>query len=206
MPKLVVNLYGGPGAGKSTTAAGVFCLLKLHGVNCELITEFAKDLTWEERNKTLHNQVYILGKQQHKIWRIPDTVDVVVTDSPLLLGALYVGIDDSKLREFIFFCFNTFCNINYYLNRVKPYNPDGRRQDKKEAIGLDVSTKTLLKQWSIPYQEFPGDHNGINAITKDVLRVLEDMEDTEVKNNFHIGLLSFSDIMSSANIDDLIKS
>ena len=46
---LCVNLFGGPGIGKSTTAAGVFNLLKLHGIETELITEFAKDLVWEER-------------------------------------------------------------------------------------------------------------------------------------------------------------
>ena len=46
---LTVNLFGGPGTGKSTTSAAVFSLLKMHGVNAELITEFAKDLTWEKR-------------------------------------------------------------------------------------------------------------------------------------------------------------
>ncbi len=55
----VVNLFGGPSAGKSTTAAGVFALLKLHDLRSELVTEFAKDLTWEKREKTLNNQYYI---------------------------------------------------------------------------------------------------------------------------------------------------
>ena len=40
---LVVNLFGVPGAGKSTGAAYIFSQLKMAGVNAELITEFAKD-------------------------------------------------------------------------------------------------------------------------------------------------------------------
>ena len=47
---LIINLFGAPGAGKSTGAAYVFSQLKAAGVNAELVTEFAKDKVWE-RNK-----------------------------------------------------------------------------------------------------------------------------------------------------------
>lgn len=40
---LTVNLYGAPGAGKSTGAAYIFSQLKMRGVNAELVTEFAND-------------------------------------------------------------------------------------------------------------------------------------------------------------------
>ena len=36
MPTLVVNLFGGPGSGKSTGAAYVFARLKMLGYNAEL--------------------------------------------------------------------------------------------------------------------------------------------------------------------------
>ena len=38
---IVVNLFGVPGAGKSTGAAYIFSQLKINGINAELITEFA---------------------------------------------------------------------------------------------------------------------------------------------------------------------
>lgn len=40
---LLVNLYGSPGAGKSTGAAYIFAKLKMLGINAELITEYAKN-------------------------------------------------------------------------------------------------------------------------------------------------------------------
>lgn len=40
---LIINLFGAPGAGKSTGAAYVFSQLKAAGVNAELVTEFAKE-------------------------------------------------------------------------------------------------------------------------------------------------------------------
>ena len=38
----VINLFAGPGAGKSTTAAGLFHLMKIAGMNVELVTEFSR--------------------------------------------------------------------------------------------------------------------------------------------------------------------
>lgn len=59
MPTLVVNLFGGPGSGKSTGAAYVFARLKMLGYNAELVTEFAKDKTWEKNETALAAQDYI---------------------------------------------------------------------------------------------------------------------------------------------------
>ena len=50
---LVVNLFGGPGCGKSTLMAGIFHQLKLKGYDCEMVTEFMKDLVWEKELKLL---------------------------------------------------------------------------------------------------------------------------------------------------------
>ena len=60
---LVVNLFGAPGAGKSTGAAYIFSKLKMAGINAELVTEFAKDKVWEESKAVFQNQAYIFGRQ-----------------------------------------------------------------------------------------------------------------------------------------------
>jgi len=43
---LIVNLWAGPGTGKSTTASVVFHMLKVAGIKCEYVTEFAKELAY----------------------------------------------------------------------------------------------------------------------------------------------------------------
>ena len=58
---LVVNLFGVPGAGKSTGAAYIFSCIKMAGINAELITEYAKDKVWERNDEAFRNQAYIFG-------------------------------------------------------------------------------------------------------------------------------------------------
>lgn len=162
---MIVNLYGGPGTGKSTTASGVFSLLKLHGINAELITEVAKDLTWEERFKTLGNQNYVTAKQHHKQWRLND-VDVVITDSPLLLGIIYSPWDE-PFFDYVKKLYSEFKNVNIFLNRVKPYNEKGRSQTLEEAKEIDLEIKYLLRDYD--FQTFSGDEKGINQIVESIL-------------------------------------
>ena len=69
---LVINLFGGPGCGKSTQAAYIFSRLKMLGLNCELVTEFAKDKTWEHNSKALSCQPYVFGKQSYRLDRCKD--------------------------------------------------------------------------------------------------------------------------------------
>ena len=45
MKKTVVNLYGGPGAGKSTAALQLVAELKKRGINADYVSEYAKELT-----------------------------------------------------------------------------------------------------------------------------------------------------------------
>ena len=45
---LLVNLYAGPGAGKSTGAAYIFAKLKMAGIDCEYVSEYAKATKSEE--------------------------------------------------------------------------------------------------------------------------------------------------------------
>jgi pantothenate kinase-related protein Tda10 len=171
---LVVNLFGGPGVGKSTCAAAIFSLLKLHNVNVELITEFAKDLTWEGRYKALDNQIYVFAKQYHKMWRVRNQVEVMVTDSPILLSQIYGACNANCFNEMILHAFNEFNNLNYVLVRTdkKKFNPVGRNQNEEESKIIDARIVDMLTHSGIQHRNVLSNYDGINEVTKNVLGFL----------------------------------
>ena len=87
----IINLYGGPGTGKSTHAAGLFYRMKQKSINCEYVQEYAKDKTWEDNAFTLKCQPYITAKQIFRQHRLLGKVDYIITDSPILNGLVYPG-------------------------------------------------------------------------------------------------------------------
>ena len=168
---IVVNLTGAPGAGKSTGAAKIFSELKQLGVNCELVGEFAKDKTWEHNMTALSCQEYVFGKQSYRLARCRDEVDVIVTDSPLPLAIIYTSKAEIKkpLTELVMAVYNTYDNINFFINRVKPYNPKGRNQTAEESDQLSTEIKCLYNRLNIPYIEISGDNDGYNKAIEAVL-------------------------------------
>ena len=155
METTVVNMYGGPGSGKSTVAAGVFFILKASNKNVELATEFAKDLVWEERDKTLEDQQYVWAKQRHKIQRVLGKVDLVITDSPLLLSTIY-GKTSKIFKECVVHEDKAYQQLNYFLVREKPYIKSGRKQSELEAKKLDEEIHAMLVGAECKFKEVDG--------------------------------------------------
>ena len=149
------GIYGGPGVGKSTTAAGLFYLMKTNDYNVELVTEVAKDYTWENREQCLEDQLYIFAKQNHRLERLKTKVDYVIVDSPLLLGILYTPIDYyNNYNNIVTDVFNSYDNLNFYINRIKKYQPIGRNQTEEQSNEISIITRDLLKDHS--YFEIDG--------------------------------------------------
>lgn len=170
---LVVNLYGAPGSGKSTGAAYIFAKLKMLGINCELITEFAKDKVWENNLEVFNNQLYILGKQSFKTSRVLGKVDVIITDAPLFNNMLYLPEDQKHLFNAYKLIISDFSskydNFHYFIKRVKPYNPNGRYQTEEQSDKIGTDLKEQLLKNSIPVYTKDGDTAGYEEIIKDIL-------------------------------------
>lgn len=150
----IVNFYAGPGAGKSTAAAATFAELKYRGVNCEYIQEYAKDAAWEKRGpKVFQAQEYIFGKQHFRFSRVCEEVEVLITDSPILLGLAYMPDDFNlpALRDVIVQAYCNYDNIDVLLTRKKAYNPAGRNQTEDQAKELDGVIKNLIAKYHVPY-------------------------------------------------------
>ena len=175
---ICINLLASPGSGKSTLAAYIFARLKMLGINCELVTEFAKDKTWEKNFAALSNQLYVLAKQYFRMDRCAGQVDVIITDSPISLSPYYNKDPDihKPLCELAIRLANKFNNLNYFIRRVKKYNPVGRNQTEEESNQIAIELKNMLKDYEIPYTEVDGDLLSADKIVNDVLEILGDKQ------------------------------
>lgn len=177
----IINLIGQPGAGKSTLAATVFAKLKMLGVNCELVTEFAKDKTWEQNTTALSNQIYVFAKQYYRMDRCCGKVDVLITDSPLIMSPMYnKDMDiDKPLKELVSAINDKYHNLYYYVKRVKKYNPIGRSQTEDESDEIGMKLKQMLDDYGIEYTVVPGRLESADVIIEQLRPFVKDkMADT----------------------------
>lgn len=153
----VINLLGAPGTGKSIVAAHLFAMMKFKGLNVELVLEYAKDLVYEQRNKTITNQQYVFGKQGHRLFRLREDVDYIITDSPLILSQFYNSVYGDKSEQFkqnVLHEMSKYENINFLLNRTKPYDPKGRYQTEVQADEFALKIKELLDEVGETYTQW----------------------------------------------------
>jgi len=157
----IINLYGGPGTGKSTSAALLFYMLKSQGENSELVREYVKDWAWEGRKISVYDQLYFLGKQVRRESLLYGKVDYVVTDAPIMLGVYYaqqytpVSVSEAVRTATLAFyrqaAEDGHRHVHVFLERSKAYNPSGRFQTELEARSIDDRLVGLLGELRIPF-------------------------------------------------------
>ena len=173
MNTIVVNLIGGPGTGKSVLCASLFAQLKIQGINCEMATEYVKDLVWEESFKKISNQLYILGKQHNRLFHLNHKVQIIITDSPLLNSIVYYTGHNPHFKDLVLWEFNQMNNINYYFTRKFEYHQEGRYQDEAGAHEKDRQFHELLSLNDIPFQEITPGIDSVDFLVEDILKRLE---------------------------------
>ena len=175
----VINIVGGPGAGKSTIASGVFNLLKMSQRDAELVTEYPKSLVWEERKKTFDDSLYLFAKQSHIQYSINGKVDYMVTDRPLIMSNMYHNFWMEKdwpeswnksFYDLVNETWNLYDNRVYLIERAFPYQANGRIENEKEALHQDKLTKKWLDDLGIDYITVYGDDKAHFAIFEDILK------------------------------------
>lgn len=169
---IVINFFAGSGAGKSTTAWGVSSELKWLGVNVEYVSEWCKHMIFEERSAVFKDQNYIFGKQHYNIKRLIGKLDVVVTDSPILLSAFYNQPIDETFNQHVLNQFNKFNNLNYFIDRVKPFNPLGRFQSAEQAKKDDILLMELLEKFKVSYRIIKGEKASIEMIANEIKNMI----------------------------------
>lgn len=167
MPKakmpLIVNMFAGPGAGKTTAALELTAALKKKGFNVEYVPEYAKELVLENKLDLLADQVHVTDEQYHRLDRLRNSgVEIIVTDSPVLLGKIYgagkISDDyDKKITEY----YNSFDNFNLVVKRGDSYQTEGRIETLDEAKKKDTEIVSLLRTNDIFYGNYH--HNEIDT-------------------------------------------
>jgi len=172
---LNINLFAGPSAGKSTTAAGLFFELKKHNANAEYVQEYAKDLVYAKDYTHLSDQLHVIAEQHHRMFRIGSNVDYLIHDSPFLLGLVYLE-DDGHLpkKEFIDLViklFKSYKSLNIFLERNEeiPFQTFGRRHDETQSLKKDKEILKMLDEHNIEYFKVKMNNRSINKII-DILK------------------------------------
>ena len=158
----IIDLYGGPGTGKSTSAAYLYWALKAANKNAELVREYVKNWAWEGRKISKYDQMYFLGKQARAESLLYGKVDYIVTDSPVMLSAYYADHYQSEMSHGVIEAVKGFYgqavqdghqHVHVFLTRTKPYITAGRWQNEEEAKQIDAGIKATLADHGISYVE-----------------------------------------------------
>lgn len=154
----VINIFGGPGCGKSTTAAGLFYQLKLQDHDTELVREYVKKWAWEGILPNKFDQIYITGKQSKAEYMLYNKVDYIITDCPLMMGVFYeqfyygTSLVKQSIDEFLILSKADGIKYhNFLLSRQKEFKDKGRFCDEEGAKRIDDFIENQLDTLHIPY-------------------------------------------------------
>lgn len=144
-----INIYGGPGVGKSTLAARIFARMKQRGDNVELVQEFVKQFAYSGERVIGWNCVYAFAKQLKAEQKLLENgVDIIVTDSPLLLQCIYARVNNcvvtTELKKICSAFDREYLSFDVFVKRNNVFISEGRFETEKEAIAMDYIIKKFL--------------------------------------------------------------
>ena len=166
-----VNLWAGPSTGKSGISGKLFGKLKEHSIDCELVREIAKEYVWDG-SLTKTEQLIITAKQYEKEVEMHGKVDYIISDTSVLMGALYCANEYQKeLLHITKHLLKNWDIKHYFLERdlTKEYEENGRSQKLEESIEIDFKIKKFLKEQGIFYKIL-SIKNSENKIFEDIIK------------------------------------
>ena len=173
----IINIFGGPGIGKSSIAAGVTYKIKKNHISCDQPYEFPKLLAWDDNHSAIQDQLYVLANQHRGIVKSYGKVDYIVLDSPILLSLTYrnyykgteypSSLYGESFDKMVLDTFNQYDNINIVLDRADGvHNNDERYQNLEESKELDIVIENSLIENNIPFHKIKVDDDTVDNIIK----------------------------------------
>lgn len=173
----IINLFGGPGIGKSSIAAGLTYKLKKQHITCDNPYEFPKLLAWDENHSAIRDQLFVLANQHRGIVKSFGKVDFIILDSPILLSLVYKNeyksdsypatLYGDTFDKMVLDIYNKYENINIVLDRSEGnHNNFERYQDIDESKKLDTVIEDVLITNDLPYHKVKVNSNTVKNILK----------------------------------------
>jgi nicotinamide riboside kinase len=179
----VINLFGAPGAGKSTIAMELTSMFKKSRVDAEVSLEFVKEYIHAGNNNLLAYQNYIFAQQERQLRILLDSkeAEFAITDCPLLLSPFYAPDDyPVYFKDLVFEVFNSYDNINFLVKRRHPYSFNGRIHSEEKSNLIAKKLPAFLINHNITYIEIYSDDD----IRKKIFDyVMENHRDLEYQQN-----------------------
>ena len=176
----IVNLFGGPGIGKSSIANGLTYKLKKKHISCDNPYEFPKVLAWDENHNAIKDQLYVLANQHRGIVKSFGKVDYIILDSPIILSLVYKSVYEGleypatlygdSFDKMVLDIHNQYDTLNILLKRTEGgYNEKERYQTLDESKVLDDAIENTLINNNIPYTIIEVGDDTVNDILKILL-------------------------------------
>jgi hypothetical protein len=116
-----------------------------------------------------------LGEQAQRIERVIGKVDVVITDSPVLLSCIYRPLDyPASFDEFTLWLHNRYPSLNVMVRRpTTTFEREGRIHSEAQSRIIDHRIRGLFTTHGIPFSEAspePADAERITATIAELVR------------------------------------
>lgn len=176
----IINLFCGPGGGKSSIASGLLYELKKKHITCDAPYEFPKLLAWDENYSAIKDQLYVIANQHRGIVKSWGKVDYIIMDSPILLSLTYRLFYDNleypsylygeSFDKMILNIHSNYDNINIFLERnIGIHNEKERFHNLEKSIELDHVIKKTLNLNNITYNSIKVNEHSVDNILKLIL-------------------------------------
>lgn len=176
----IINLFGGPGIGKSSIASGLTYKLKKKHITCDNPYEFPKVLAWDENHSAIKDQLYVLANQHRGIVKSFGKVDYIILDSPIILSLVYKSVYEGieypaslygeSFDKMVLDIHNQYNTLNILLKRTEGgFNEKERYQTLDESKILDNAIENTLIKNNISYITVEVGDSTVNDILKILL-------------------------------------
>ncbi|MBD8973075.1 MAG: DUF3991 domain-containing protein [Clostridiales bacterium] len=178
---VVINAFGGAGAGKTVACMDVCQQLKKRGYNAEYVSEYCKELVYENSDMlsgTPDNQFEILKEQMRRMDRMIGQVDFIVTDSPILLNSVYNKALTPEYEQMVQELFRDYDNFTFFVARdTSHYQTEGRIHTLAESMEKDKQIKQMLHDNDIYFGTY--NHETIDKIVDNASKTFKRLQERD---------------------------